>query len=205
MELDDYMTERAICRVLARMRMRIADERHADDLYWQVAKGAPDPVKRHDGRGNAQTSVCACMPPRRKWGRSTRKMRPYMQYNRMLESGILYAIRRQRENGGLLTCDWGRSLQSLIDDVTGRVTKGVFCFQKPKIVAIPKSATEYRCLAQYENLSDRLILAQTARYVRDQFDELLSPNSYAFRRSGEISHVTAIRKLRDYRCRQGSV
>jgi hypothetical protein len=46
-----------------------------------------------------------------------------------------------------------------------------------------------------------LILAQTARYVRDRFDELLSPNSYAFRRSGEISHVTAIRKLRDYRLR----
>lgn len=201
MKLDDYMTERAICHVLARMRVRIADKRHADDLYWRVAKGAPDPANRHDGMGKDQASVCACMPPRRQWGRSTRKMRQHMQYNRMLESGILYAIRRQLENGGLLASNWGNNLQSLIDDVTGRVAKGIFSFQKPKIIAIPKSATEYRCFAQYENLSDRLILAQTARYVRDRFDELLSPNSYAFRRSGEISHVTVIRKLRDYRLR----
>ena len=118
MRLEDYMTEPAICRVLARLRVRIADKRHADNLYWQVAKGAPNPANRHDGRGDAQTSVCVCMPPRKQWGRATRKIRPHMQCNRMLESGILYAIRRQRENGGLLTCDWGRSLQSLIDDVT---------------------------------------------------------------------------------------
>lgn len=204
MKLEDYMTEQAIYRVLARLRVRIADKRHADDLYWRVTKGAPNPADCHDGDTTTQfseSSVCKCLPSRRQWGRSTRKVRPTLPYRKMLEEGILYAIRRQCKKGGLLACDWGRRLRALIDDISERLDDGHFLFQPPTLVTIPKSTTESRCLAKFENLSDRLILSQTARYIRDRFDDLLSPDSYAFRRSGEISHVTAIRKLRDYRLR----
>lgn len=199
MKLEDYITEDSIFKLLAKLRVRIANKRHSDDFYWRIGKGARNPEKLFDGDINENASICACLPPRRIWHRVKRVERRKLSHDKILELGILSAIYNQKKNGGLRICEWGRNLQDLIDNIIDCINKKNFEFKPPTLKTIPKGHNEVRCLAKYEKLTDRIILSLTARYIRKQFDDLLSPNSYAFRQSGGISYITAIRNLREYR------
>lgn len=202
MTFDDYIEEEKIIRLLARLRVRVVKKRHADELYWRLGKGIIDPAQKYDGNEDEDTSVSACLPSRKHWGRLPRKMRKHLQQDDMLERGIIWAVYHQRNSEkGLSGTQWGRNLLSLLTEVKCRSEQVSFELQKPKLITIPKSPTENRCLSKYEKLSDRILLIQVMKYVRDQIDDQFSSSSYAFRKSGSVNHVTAIRKLREYRLR----
>lgn len=202
MSFDDYITDEAIFRLLARLRVRIVKKRHTDNLYWRLGTGAQDPSKKYDGNGEVDSSVSACLPSRKVWGRAPRKARARLQQETVLERGIVWAIRQQQSSdAGLAGTTWGRNLLALLEEVRSRAAQASFVLQPPKLLTIAKNATESRCLAKYEKLSDRIILIQMMKYIRDQIDDSFSSCSYAFRRSGEINHITAIRNLQEYRLR----
>ena len=87
----------------------------------------------------------------------------------------------------------------------GRVSSGIITFDPPKIIEIAKGykngRPEYRRVASFENLSDRVILSRMTAYVRDRLESVLSDSCYSFRKDNSITHQTAVEHLQRYRAR----
>lgn len=143
------------------------------------------------------------LPPRKRWMRQGCFEREQMSSEAIQRSSILRRVYSEQRNGTLDTSPWGKKLIALIDGVRDAVLKDGVEFEAPRIINIPKGNKdghlEFRSVASFDRLQDRLILSRTTAYVRDVLEEVLSPNCYSFRRDGSISHRTAIEYLQAWR------
>ena len=58
---------------------------------------------------------------------------------------------------------------------------------------------EFRDVASFDSLADRVILSRMTAYVRDVLEGMLGDCCYSFRRDSEMSHQRAIAKLQEWR------
>ena len=64
---------------------------------------------------------------------------------------------------------------------------------------------EFREVASFDNLADRVILSRVTVYVRDILEGVLRDCCYSFRRDSERSHQLAIEKLQEWRKEHANV
>ena len=167
-----------------------------DLIRWRVkGKGAFDENGRRD--------VEKVLPPRKAWSRAGAKERDGVDPEVVRKWAIRRTVMRHRRAGTLEEMEWGRRLTAFVNSVREAVFSGNVAFEKPRMIKIPKGykdgIQEFRDVASFDNLADRVILSRTTVYARDVLEGVLGDCCYSFRRDPERSHQLAIEKLQDWR------
>ena len=149
--------------------------------------------------------VGGTLPARKAWRRSGIRGREGVAPAIVRQRAVWRTVHRLRQGGTLANYRWGQTLLKLIEDVRGRVSSGIITFDPPRMIEIAKGykngRPEYRRVASFENLSDRVILSRMTAYVRDRLESILSDSCYSFRKDNSITHQTAVEHLQWYRAR----
>ena len=91
----------------------------------------------------------------------------------------------------------------LVDEVQGAVFTGKVAFEEPKMFKIAKGreggVMQYREVASFERLADRVILSRMTAYVRDRLEEVLGSHCYSFRKDCTVNHQLAVKHLQEFR------
>ena len=191
-----------------------------DLIRWRVkGKGSVDENGRRD--------VEKMLPPRRTWSRAGAMARKGVDPEVVRKQAIWRTVRR--ECGDVRECcqppllrlrrsgcgnvassnvvsfqlRWAQNLMKLVREVREAVLSGKVAFKKPRMIKIPKGykggVQEFRDVASFDNLADRVILSRVTVYVRDILEGVLGDCCYSFRRDPERSHQLAIEKLQVWR------
>ena len=189
MEFEEYFSFEAIVR---------------DLVKWQVA-----------GK-----DVGGMLPPRKMWRRAGVKDRQGVDPAIIRKQAILRTVRRALGRGGhdkhgrdgarpslrgqgLDETNWGRKLLALVEDVQTAVFEGKVVFSPPRMIEITKGykngVRTTRRVAEFERLSDRVILSRMTAYVRDRLEGVLTDRCYSFRRDRNVTHRLAVERLQQYR------
>ena len=98
---------------------------------------------------------------------------------------------------------WVQNLMRLVEEVQGAVFSGKVAFEAPKMFKIAKGreggVMQYREVASFERLADRVILSRMTAYVRDRLEGVLSDRCYSFRRDRNVTHQLAVKRLQEFR------
>jgi len=208
----ELITREAAIRMLVGLRLRNAVKRHARYFYWSLSDNPrlKNPTKRQPVRqDNAPSSdilnaltIEDCLPGRRSWPRPSRKMRNTLPLETAQRRALMHMVNRCLDNDQYQS-PWKDNLLRLMADLQRRVLINEVSFNPPHLHLKEKGKDEFRCLAQYSDLSDRILQGIIAKHLRDVFDGQMRSESYAFRSDGTINHATAIQKLVEYRHRHG--
>ena len=94
-------------------------------------------------------------------------------------------------------------MMRLVEEVQGAVFSGKVAFEAPKMFKIAKGreggVMQYREVASFERLADRVILSRMTAYVRDRLEGVLSDRCYSFRRDRDVTHQLAVKRLQEFR------
>ena len=174
----------------------------------------------------AGKDVGGTLPPRKMWSRAGVKERKGVAPDVVRRQAIWRTVRRacgdvgeccQCGNGGeCCQCGnvastnvanyqlrWVRNLMRLVEEVQGAVFSGKVAFEAPKMFKIAKGreggVMQYREVASFERLADRVILSRMTAYVRDRLEGVLSDRCYSFRRDRNVTHQLAVKRLQEFR------
>jgi len=180
----------------------------ADLIRWRVA----GKCMRDDAEAEG-AFVSDLLPPRKMWSRTgargrrprdgarRRRIDPVQVRRRAIRATVLNLHRR----GELAGQAWGRKLLDLVARVQGLVRSGDVRFAAPRLIRISKGfkdgVRQYRQVASFDRLEDRLVLSRATAYLKDRLEEVLTRDCYSFRRDGRISHVNAVQALQAYRAK----
>lgn len=149
--------------------------------------------------------VGGTLPARKAWRRSGIRGREGVAPAIVRQRAIWRTVNRLLRDGTLADFRWGQALLKLVEDVRGRVSSETITFDPPRMIDIAKGykngRPEYRRVASFENLSDRVILSRMTAYVRDKLESVLSDSCYSFRKDNSVTHQTAVEHLQRYRAR----
>ena len=149
----------------------------------------------------AGKDVGGTLPPRAAWKRGGFRERKGRSAESVRRAAILRTVRLAR--GALADCRWGTALIDLVDKVREAVFSGSVEFDKPRMIKVPKGykdgRMEFRDVASFDRVADRVIMSRTTAYVRDVLEEVLTEHCYSFRRDGRITHQLAVEHLKEWR------
>ena len=149
--------------------------------------------------------VDSVLPPRKSWMRDGYASRKKMSPESVRRRSILRRVNYERSQGTMELVEWGQKLAALVANVQRAVMDGCVKFELPRMIQIPKGlkagVMEYRNVASFERLEDRLILSRATAYVRDVLEDVLHQNCYSFRVNRDVSHKKAIADLQSWRKR----
>ena len=149
--------------------------------------------------------VDSVLPPRKSWMRDGYASRKKMSPEAVRRRSILRRVNYERSQGMMEQVEWGQKLATLVANVQSAVMGGGVKFEPPRMIQILKGlkdgVMEYRNVASFERLEDRLILSRATAYVRDVLEGVLHSNCYSFRVNREVSHKKAIADLQSWRKR----
>lgn len=206
--LAHIITDKAVVSTVVKLRLKLAWRRHNAHFLRDIVADAPDP----EGLKHPLESY---LPPRRQWmrpGRAARQvLMPDDHYRIALFSAVMKGI-----HGGETIPIWAIKLKTLIASVKERaVAPEISPLHAPEIRILLKpenreasqnnQTRQYRVLAVYEDLADRLILGFTAKYLSRLVDPLFRDCSCAFRVMPHCSRSSAVKQIADYlKARGGS-
>ena len=174
----------------------------------------------------AGKDVGGTLPARKAWSRAGAKERKGVAPDVVRRQAIWRTVRRacgdvgeccQCGNGGeccqcgnvantnVASCQlrWVRNLMRLVEEVQGAVFSGKVAFEAPKMFKIAKGreggVMQYREVASFERLADRVILSRMTAYVRDRLEGVLSDRCYSFRHDRDVTHQLAVKRLQEFR------
>ena len=149
----------------------------------------------------AGKDVGGTLPPRAAWKRGGFRERRGRSAEAVRRAAIFRTVRRMR--GGRGDCRWARALAMLIDDVQKAVLSGSVEFEKPRLIKVPKGykdgRMEFRDVASFDRVADRVVLSRMTAYVRDVLEGELTEHCYSFRKDGAITHQLAVERLKSWR------
>lgn len=196
MTFEDYFSESSIVKILCRLRAKTAGLRHEQQFFRNISDTEKDPNNRYNEIENY-------FPKRKDWYRprfNERKNKNSFQINVLALEKTICHFKKYSLNKNE---DWYKNLKEFIDDLLMRITTLEHLhIESPQINLIVKDKTKntYRPISKY-SLSDTVIISLAAKYLRDQFDDLFSDCSYAFRsprnnrKVRSISHHNAVDDL----------
>ena len=176
----------------------------------------------------AGKDVGGTLPARKAWSRAGAKERKGVASDVVRKQAIWRTVRRacgdvweccQCGNGGeccqcgnvasanVASCQlrWVQNLMRLVEEVQGAVFSGKVAFEAPTMFKIAKGreggVMQYREVASFERLADRVILSRMTAYVRDRLEGVLSDRCYSFRRDRDVTHQLAVKRLQAFRDR----
>ncbi|MBR3921832.1 MAG: hypothetical protein IKJ45_01850 [Kiritimatiellae bacterium] len=107
--------------------------------------------------------------------------------------------------GRLDKTTWGWNLLALVNEVQEAVFAGRVEFEQPRMIQVPKGyrdgRMEFREVASFDSVADRVILSRMTAYVRDVLESVLTGPCYSFRKDGAITHQLAVERLKEWRGR----
>lgn len=146
------------------------------------------------------------LPPRRQWRRANKTERAQRTADGIAAHAIKRTVLGISRNNRLAEFGWGRRLLELVECIQRAVQSDSLSFGPPKIRLLPKprhgsaeQKTQFRAIATYDGIIDRVVLSQTAKYLRDCMDELFLDVSFAFRAKHGYSHTKAVHNIIEYR------
>lgn len=149
----------------------------------------------------AGKDVGGTLPPRAEWKRGGFRERRGRSVEAVRRSAILRTVRRAR--GSLADCRWGAALIGLVDEVRKAVFSECVEFEKPRMIRVPKGykdgRMEFREVASFDCVADRVVLSRMTAYVRDVLEGVLTEHCYSFRKDGAITHQLAVERLKSWR------
>lgn len=147
------------------------------------------------------------LPPRKFWSRGGVKERRGTAKNIRRES-IRRRVMKCWKDGTLARQAWGKKLLAFVAALQAKIRDCQVVFEKPIMLEIAKGLkdgrTEYRTVASFKRLEDRVVLNLATMYVRDRLEAVLTPSCYSFRQNREISHETAVGDLQCWRNRHAA-
>ena len=194
-----------------------------DLIRWRVnGKGTPDENGRRD--------VEKVLPARKAWCRAGVKDRKGVAPEVVRRQAIWRTVRRAcgdvgeccqcgnvasanvasfqlrpQRAGRPLSQWWVQNLMKLVKKVRGAVFAGKVAFEEPKMFKIAKGreggVMQYREVASFERLADRVILSRMTAYARDRLEEVLGAHCYSFRKDCAVNHQLAVKHLQEFRDR----
>ena len=174
-----------------------------DLIRWRVkGKGTLDENGRRD--------VEKVLPARKAWCRAGVKERKGVAPEVVRRQAIWRTVRKCCQCGNVASANvansqlrWVQNLIRLVEEVQGAVFTGKVAFEDPKMFKIAKGreggVMQYREVASFERLADRVILSRMTAYVRDRLEEVLGAHCYSFRKDCAVNHQLAVKHLQDFR------
>ena len=174
-----------------------------DLIRWRVkGKGTLDENGRRD--------VEKVLPARKAWCRAGVKERKGVAPEVVRRQAIWRTVRKCCQCGNVASANvansqlrWVQNLIRLVEEVQGAVFTGKVAFEDPKMFKIAKGreggVMQYREVASFERLADRVILSRMTAYVRDRLEPLLGSRCYSFRNDRAVNHQLAVKHLQDFR------
>ena len=165
----------------------------------------------------AGKDVGGTLPPRKMWSRAGVKERKGVAPDVVRRQAIWRTVRRacgdvweccqcgNVASANVASCQlrWVQNLMRLVEEVQGAVFSGKVAFEAPKMFKIAKGreggVMQYREVASFERLADRVILSRMTAYVRDRLEGVLSDRCYSFRRDRDVTHQLAVKRLQEFR------
>ena len=197
-QYSQYFAFESILDALASMRMRQAAKRHERQFYWNILENVEFPL------AGEPVAVERYLPPRRLWRRPAKANRRRQPSSSVWRAAIIRTVLGYRRQGKLADEAWGRNLLEFVDSLQRKISAPAFALERPVVRVFHKDDDwlKLRVITEYQHLEDRLILAQTAKYLKDAWDDVFLDVSYAFRKSRPAcspTHHQAIRELQAYR------
>lgn len=206
---DDYFSFDNIVDFLAKQRVKIAFQAH-QECYLDKILATITPVSLDSKSMQILQTV---LPARKKWSRPNNYAKRYklntsIEINKTALKNTIYKTHRQFESKKiefLNTPVWYQNLRKYIFEIKLRVFQdSSLQFEEPCIIPQPKekNSKEMRPIADF-NLSDKLILGITNKYLTSIFDNKFLECSTAFRQSiGDKrapKHHDVISEIRNFR------
>ena len=181
MKIEEYFSFEAIVKDLIRWRVK--------------GKGKKDEKGRRD--------VEMVLPARKMWSRAGVKEREGVAPEVVRRQAIWRTVRRVCDRPTELR--WAQNLMRLVDEVREAVFSGKVLFEAPEMFKIAKGreggVMQYRKVASFDRLADRVILSRMTAYVRDRLEAVLGTRCYSFRKDRDINHQLAVQHLQEFRAR----
>ena len=167
---------------------------------------------RVKGKGKKDKKGCRdvemVLPTRKMWSRAGVKEREGIAPEVVRRQAIWRTVRRVcggHRAGVTLPLRWVENLKRLVDEVREAGFSGKVAFEKPRMIDIAKGreggVMQYRKVASFDRLSDRVILSRMTAYVRDRLEAVLGARCYSFRKDRDINHQLAVQHLQEFRAR----
>ena len=158
----------------------------------------------------AGKDVGGTLPPRKMWSRAGVKERKGVAPDVVRRQAIWRTVGKCCQCGNVANTNfascqlrWVRNLMRLVGEVQGAVFSGKVAFEAPKMFKIAKGreggVMQYREVASFERLADRVILSRMTAYVRDRLEEVLGACCYSFRKDHNVNHQVAVKRLQEFR------
>ena len=216
MKFEDYFQPANVIKLLCKYRAKVALDRHKSHLLADISKSKKT-IEDFKKKCLTPNEITKLLPPRRKWYKPNKDERAKFASSQKLQE---YAINKTIKTEGLriksnITTkpDWYIGLDEFLKRINERISNpSKESIKQPKIVAILKENTpsckECRPISLYDDLEDKIIISQTAKYLTDLFDPYFLDCSYAFRsvkgKKSPVTHHDTILKLCEYRSRHQS-
>lgn len=204
MTLEEYFDRDKILERLIKYRVGIAHAKHKDHLITGITSNKVMIQKFHKmPEDGFIKEISEMMPPRRKWAKLDLKARKKDtdSLKRNIRS-LRITIKQHVAKGEKF--EWLDKLNAYIDNLIAKIVSGDYKITKaevrPYLKDKKKGKITYRPIAVY-NLSDRIVISLTARYLTDAFDWTFKESNcaYAFRsvlKQKAITHQEAIQKMK---------
>lgn len=189
---EDYFSEANIIKALCQLRLKKAKVVHERHFFRKLVYSTPE---------RQNTTLHEMFPPRRTWNRyRPRKARRDVSPDIDMET-ILLAIKAEKKKN--VPAPWFHKLISKCDEIRSlALADTTYEFSKPRITHQHKSENDYRAIASFDKVNDKLMDIINAKYLREQLDMTLESSSVAFRakskvtlnRSSAISQIISHRK-----------
>ncbi len=206
---EDYFSFDNIVDFLVKQRAKIAFQTHQESYLDKIL----DTTTSIYLDSKNLKFLLTLLPPRKKWSRPNnytkrQKLNTSIEINKSAMKNTIYKTHRQFVNKQidfLYTPKWYQNLRKYIFEINLRVFQdNSLHFEKPIIIPQPKEkgSKEMRPIADF-NLSDKLILGITNKYLTSIFDNKFLECSTAFRqRIGNKKapkHHDVISDIRNFR------
>lgn len=149
----------------------------------------------------AGKDVSGTLPPRAEWKRGDFRERKGRSAEAIRRAAILRTVRRVKES--LSDYRWGVALTGLCDEVRETIFSGDVELDEPRMIRVPKGykdgRMQFRDVASFDRVADRMILSRTTVHVRDMLEGVLTEHCYSFRRNSTVTHQLAVERLKEWR------
>src|ERR1041385_5283884 len=179
MSFEEVFSEDSIIAELCKERVKIAKQRSDKLFFYRIATDD----QYEDAHTKETKRIFSLFPPRRFWHCYRPRQRGTKPSTALNFESLIAAVRMLKRHSQ--NEKWAQNLDKIVGKIRDRVLSesGGFSFSKPKIVPLAKEPRghQFRPLAVFDNLEDKIIDRLTARYFRESLDSALLKSCFAFR------------------------
>jgi len=170
--LDDLFSEEEIIRLLIRLRIQRAKGRHDKLFLSRQSSNADSPQE--------SCELTLMFPPRRSWHRFRPRDRKSRASQDLNETALYRATIALRSSSSKQS--WQITLESTVSRIKEKaLSQNGHFFSTPFVGHQKKSGIEYRPIASFLSLDDKVIDSLVAKYFRELLDQSFENSSVAFR------------------------